>query len=213
MNVELTSMDELKAAQAAVAATTLITCGLTQRFINAADDGTGTHSLILARAASVQAQMEQYMVAATTNRVAQLHAELAAVCEEGRLAEAAVARANLNLHTARSDNANLENARNLAIRNLEVAERTPLPRFYTPEAEAAKLAAIAEARAALDAVLADTATQSYAVPGAMQAKQEAERKASALAAREAGYRHELAALTGKTAQPTGNPQNATGLAG
>ena len=60
-------------------------------------------------------------------------------------------------------------------------------------------------------MLADTAATSYGVPSAMQAKQEAERKAAALAARETGYRRELAELTGKAPQTIGVQRSETGL--
>jgi hypothetical protein len=212
MNIELTNGEQLKAAQQAVAATTLISCGLAQRFINAPDDGTGTIGRILGGLQRIEAEMLAYIQRGQTNRIAELQANIAEVCEQGRIAEQELAAANAGVMNARIGDANRENAYNTASMKLKTAQTTPLPRFYNAHDEAMKAEAILLAQAELDGALADMQMHPMAIPSAIQREQEAKRKVQALSARVAAYRAELVTLTGKAAQPTGTVPNGTGLA-
>ena len=211
--IELVNGEQLKAAQTAVAATDLVSCGLTQKFVLCKDDDNNTVGKILGKLKALQDSMLGYMGENNRLRIAELEAELVEVCQQGRIAEAELATANNGVLIARQTNAALENNYNLAQRDLQIAKDAKLPRFYNKHDEDAKARKVAIAEVALNKALDDMAQNPLGVPTAMQRKQEAERKVMALAAREAGYRRELATLTGKAAQPTGNAQNATGLAG
>jgi hypothetical protein len=213
VNIELTSMDELKAAQTAVAATTLVTCGLTQRLINAPDDGTGTIGSLLGILQNVEGQILAYIEKGQTTRKAQLLGNIVVASEEGRIAEQELAVANAGVMNARIGDANRENAYNAAVMKLNTAKEMPLGRFYTDADTKAKDEAILLAQAEVDAALLDMQLHPLAIPQAIQRKQDAERKVQALASRVAAYRSELESLGGAKAQATGTTASATGLAG
>lgn len=84
MNIELNSPEELKAAQQAVAATNLASCGLAQRLLKCTDDGSGTLGNFLGRIMQLEREMLAYMETDNRLRIAELEQELTAVVAEGQ---------------------------------------------------------------------------------------------------------------------------------
>lgn len=211
MAIELTTPEELRAATAATEATGFVSNGLMQRLLNCREDADQTRGQLLGRAMQLEEDSKEFIRRSTVDRVTQLEAELGEVCELGRIAEQELAAASAGVMAARVGDANRENAHNMATMKLKLAQEAPLKRFYGPQDEAEKAAAIARAKSELDAAIVDMQLHPLAIPTAVNAEQEAKRKVSALAAKEAALRHKIANLTGQQAQPTGSPDNGTGL--
>lgn len=210
--IDTTSAQESAAVAAAIARTTLFTCGTTIRLQQCDEDDNQTIGKILGRLMKIQEEIERFIAANNVNRVALLEAELVEICEQGRIAEQELSLASAGVMLARQNDAALESALNRAARDLKNAKDSPLPRFYGDSDVAAKEANIATAQAAYDATLAEMQSVPLAIPTALRQKQDAERKVSALTARESECRKELATLTGNAAQPVGKLPSATGLA-
>lgn len=209
--IELTTPEELKAAQKVVAATDLVTCGLMQRFLKCKDDEAGTIGRMLGRAHQLQLEMQAYMEAGNKLRVAELEEELAAVVAEGLQAERALEKAINGVMEARQTDAALENWHNRASVALKTAKEQPLPRFYTPADEQRKAQAIAVANAELEKCLDEMANHPMLIPLAIQRQQQAQAVVGKLAAKAKALRSELQALGAAKPQSTGTPDNGTGL--
>lgn len=210
--MELTDGEQVKAAQDAVAATGLVSCGLTQRLLKCKNDEHNSISIFLGRLHQLELEIVAYMNTGNKLRVVELETELSAVIAEGQQAEAELAKATQNVMIARQTDANFENWHNRASVALQTAKNKVLPRFYTPSDESAKAVAIAIAEADLNECLDAMASRTLGVPFALQQEQQAQAKVGQLAAKVKAQRWELAALQGKALQSTGGAvESPTGL--
>lgn len=212
--MELTNGEQLKATQDAVSATNPVNNGLVQRLLKCKNDEHNSIGIYVGRLHQLELEIVAYMNTGNKLRVVELEEMLAAVIAEGQQAEAELAKATQSVMIARQQDAELENWHNRASVAVKVAKDNPLPRFYKPEDEAAKAAAIAIAEADLNNCLDAMASRTLGVPFSLQQQQQAQAKVGKLVAKAKALRNELAALQGKAVQSTGAAvESPTGLIG
>jgi hypothetical protein len=186
-----------------------------ERELNRVPGNDEAKARIYGRLFSVKQEIDKFVAEASKDRIVELEAELAQVCEYGERAEQEFQSAkNKELVVRNAENKRIEryNAATKALSNLKDA---PLPTFHTNKDVTRKLERIADAQAEVDAALQDMNANPLAIPTVVQAKIAAETKVNTLAAKARGLRHELSALKGEDAHSNTGQQHsfATGLGG